>query len=244
MITIIHGDDIASSRRYFVEQKNRDKDSIVFDGEKLMLSDVLQVLDGGLLFSEAKQIYIEGFFSKKKPGKEFDDIVSRIQSFKDAQIYFWEGKTLTKKYTSLFKNSEIKVFNIPKDIFTFLENIYPGNKKSLILFHNSLKTNEVELIFFMIIRQFRLLLAVSKCHLFEPEPQSRRPELVSGSSSIDEIKRLAPWQISKLQRQSHFFSCQRLKDFYKKLYEIDLAQKTGTLPLSLIQSIDLLLVSL
>jgi len=229
MITIIHGDDIASSRKYFVEQKNRDKDSIIFDGEKLMLSDVLQVLDGGLLFSEAKQIYIEGFFSKKKPGKEFDEIISFVEKSKEARIFFWEGKTLTKKYTSLFKNSQIKVFNIPKDIFAFLDSIYPNNNKSLVLFHNSLKTNEVELIFFMIIRQFRLLLAVS-------DPKADK--------TIDEAKRLAPWQTGRLKRQASNFPADELKNTYKKLYEIDLAQKTGTLPLSLIQSIDLLLVSL
>lgn len=229
MITIIHGDDIVSSRKYFVEQKNRDKDAIVFDGEKIGPSDVLQVLDGGVLFSEAKQIYIEDFFSKKKQRKEFDEIVSSIQKFQDAQIFFWEGKILTKKHTSLFKNSQIKQFSIPKDIFAFLENIYPGNKKSLVLFHNTLKTNEVELIFYMIIRQFRLLLAVS--------------DLKKGET-IDEAKRLAPWQLSRLKRQASNFSVDKLKNTYKKLYEIDLAQKTGSLPLSLVQSIDLLLVSL
>ena len=229
MITIIHGDDIASSRKYFIEQKSKNKDSIVFDGEKVTTSDILQVLDGGALFAETKLVFIEDFFSKRKPGKEFDDIISLVEKNDQASIYFWEGKTLTKRYTSLFKNSQIKVFNIPKDIFAFLENIYPKNLKSLILFHNTLKTNEVELIFFMMVRQFRLLLAIS-------DPKAEK--------TIDEVKRLAPWQIGRLKRQAGYFSPSKLKEIYRKLYEIDLAQKTGNLPLSLTASIDLLLVSL
>lgn len=229
MITIVHGDDIASSRRYFVEQKNKEKNPIVFDGEKITPSDILQVLDGGSLFSENKLLFIEDFFSKKKPGKEFDDIVSQIQNLSDSQVFFWEGKLLTKRFINLFKNCEIKLFNIPKDIFTFLDSIYPDNKKSLIFFHNTLKTNEPELVFFMIIRQFRLLMAVSDAKTKE---------------AIDEVKRLAPWQINKIKKQSGYFSSLKLKDCYRKLYELDLAQKTGALPYSLSSAIDIFLVDL
>ncbi len=229
MITIIHGDDMVSSRKYFVEQKKVEKNPISFYGDKFSLTDLVQILEGGELFSDEKNLFIEDFFSKKKPGKEFDEIISFIEKSKEARIFFWEGKTLTKKYTSLFKISETKLFNIPKDIFAFLDSIYPNNKKSLVLFHNTLKTNEPELVFFMMIRQFRLLLAVSD---------------LKAEKTIDEVKRLAPWQISRLKRQAGYFSSLELKNIYQTLYEIDLAQKTGTLPLSLVQSIDLLLVSL
>ena len=81
----------------------------------------------------------------------------------------------------------------------------------------------------MLQRQFRLLLAVSE---------------ENSKDSIDEITRLAPWQKSKLEKQARLFQVDKLLSIYKKLYQIDLAQKTGNLPFSLTASIDFLLADL
>jgi hypothetical protein len=96
------------------------------------------------------------------------------------------------------------------------------------LFHNALKNTLEELIFFMLQRQFRLLLAVCQ----------------NENTSIDEVTRLAPWQKSKLERQAKFFQSDKLLTTYKKIYQIEMAQKTGNLPYSLICAIDFLLLDL
>ncbi|MBI2622551.1 MAG: hypothetical protein HYW64_00425 [Candidatus Levybacteria bacterium] len=55
---------------------------------------------------------------------------------------------------------------------------------------------------------------------------------------------MAPWQKSKLQRQAFLFTKDALTKNFAQLYAIDLAQKTGSLSLSLIQTIDFFLLDL
>lgn len=231
MITIIHGDDTVTSRKFFLEIRQKIDNPFTFEGERLNLSDLVQIFEGAALFAEHKEIFIEDFFSKRKSAKEVDEIVNLVQkNLKVAQVYFWEGKELSKIQLSLFKNSIIKTFKHPQALFLFLDAIKPNNGRNLIaLFHKALENSEKEIIFYMLIRQFRILLALS-------DP--------STDEQIDEIRRLVPWQKSKMQKQAGLFSLERLKERYKKLHEIDLAQKTGTLNLSLEQSIDMFLISL
>src|SRR3989344_1342525 len=258
MITIIHGDDISSSRKYYIDQKTADAFS--FEGEKVSLTDLVQILEGGGLFSDSKKIFIDDFLSKRKQWKETEDIVLQLNKYcKINDIFLWEGKEISKKNISLFSDPNVKIFKFPLYLFTFLDAIKPNNTGNLISFHEALKKSEAELIFFMLIRQFRLLLA-----LFDERSHSvRHPEFISGfqalpvgeagilkqvqndkNGEIDEIKRLAPWQKSKFKKQSSLFSLDELKSAYKKLFEIDLGQKTGTLNMSLEQAIDILLLEI
>ena len=235
MITIIHGDDISLSRNFFHELKQKHKDFIGFDAAKITITDLVQNIEGSLLFGSVKAIFIEEFLTKfKKTNRESKEILDFIvKNSKDANLVLWESKEILKRDLSLFKNAIIKFFKLPKNIFLFLDNLKPGNSKNLLnLFHQALDSGiKEELILFMTQRQFRILLSL--CH----------PELVSGSQ-IDEVSRLAPWQMEKLERQTRLFSVLELKKIYKKLYDIELAQKTGTLPLSLTQSIDFLLLGI
>jgi len=227
MITIIHGDDIASSRKFFTDKKG--KTSLpVLDGEKLTLLELRQLSGGGGLFNKAEALFVEGFLVNSKPGKNLDEISTFLKKNKDFDIYFWEKKELTKKQLSQFgQGAVVETFKIPKNTFGFLDGLKPGNgKRNVELFHSALEGTSSELLFFMLIRQFRLLLAVST------------------GSQIDEVKRLAPWQKSKLFSQAKQFSPDQLKKTYKSLYKIDLGQKTGGLTMPLTQTIDFLLLGL
>lgn len=228
MITIIHGDDTASSRRYYLSQKKND--SVVLDGEKCTLADILQTTEGSALFSNNAALFIEDFFTRKKAGKELDDIIKYFQTHeKNIDVFLWEGKELTKKQTTTIKNSVLKHFPFPQSLFAFLDSIMPhNNHKTIALFHETLKNNETELIFFMIIRQLRLLLAVS--------------DRITGQ--IDEIKRLAPWQQSRLEKQSRLFSKEKLKVLYKQIFDLDIAYKTSRPLLSLSAAIDIFLLGI
>lgn len=233
MITIIHGNDISKSRDYFQELKQKHKDFILFDGNKTTITDLVQNIEGSGLFGNTKTIFIEEFLTKlKKTNKESKEILDFIvKNIKSSTFILWESKEILKRDLSLFKDADVKFFKLPKNIFLFLDNLRPNNSKNLLnLFHEALNSGiKEELILFMLQRQFRLLLALS-------DPGNDSP--------IDELVRLAPWQMGKLERQAKLFDQSSLKKIYKKLYEIEIGQKTGSLSLSLTQSIDFLLLEI
>ncbi len=230
MITIVHGDDTASSRNYYISERQKSKNPLILDGGKLTLSDLMQNLEGGSLFNDEKNIFIENFFSAKKANANFKEIAAYIDK-QDTQshIFFWENSELSKTELTTFKKNAAKLFKIPQNLFGFLDNIKPGNISSVKQFHELLNQTAEELIFFMIVRQFRLLLAVSDLEAKNP---------------IDELKRLAPWQTGKLKNQARLFGPKKLITIYRRLYEIDSAYKQGRLPAALTQTIDFLLVDL
>ena len=231
MITIIHGDDIVSSRNFLVERKTKAENPISFVGDNLSLTDLMQASQADGLFGiSEKQVFIEDFFIKKK-SSEFKNIISYLQKqSKSLNITIWESKVLSKSQLSTFKTANIELFTLPKSLFLFLNELKPQNSKKLIyLFHETLKTTEEELVFYMLIRQFRLMLGLSD---------------KKTGGSIDEVKNMAPWQMGKLEKQASFFSNDQLKAIYKKIASIDLQQKTGATILSLVQSSDFLLLSI
>lgn len=232
MITIIHGDDISSSRSYFLELRQKQKNFVSFDGGKITITDLVQNIEGSGLFGDTKSIFIEDLLSKlKKTEKTTKEMLNFIaKSTKDSNFVLWESKEIQKRDLSLFKDAIVKIFKLPKNIFLFLDNLKPLNSRNLLrLFHEALDSGiKEELILFMIQRQIRLLLALSG----------------DSSQIIDEVSRLAPWQTGKLEKQALLFSELQLKQIYFKLYEIEIAQKTGSSSLSLTQNIDFLLMDL
>lgn len=232
MITIIHGDDLVRSRAYLQEQKQKVGKYIALNAEDVTIENLNQTAHGSGLFDDTKKVFVENFLSKTKLNAVFTkEIIEFInKNIEQFDIYFWEEDLLTKK--TVFKDKKQIVFKLPQNIFSFVDGIKPSNAEGNVkLFHKALSESEVEQVFFMIIRQFRLLLSL--CH----------PKLVSGSQ-IDEVARLAPWQVGKLQRQAKLFDTFSLKAIYKKLYEIDIQLKTGSLPITLTQSIDFLLTEI
>ena len=231
MITIIHGDDIVLSRNYLQDQKQNSTNPYVFDGI-IDLPSIAQISQGNGLFNTEKNIFVENFFSKNKLNssevKSVIDYINKNESL--FNMFFWEANILQKRSIALFANPSIKTFKIPKSIFLFLDSIKPATfKSSITLFHKALENTAAELIFFMLQRQFRLLLCILD---------------VKAKKTIDEVLRLAPWQKGKIERQAKLFSISELKNIYKRFYEIEVAQKTGNLPYSLVCAIDFLLADL
>lgn len=230
MITIIYGEDTAASRKYFTTLSEKEKSATLFDGIKLTITDLVQIIDGSGLFGDTITLYVEDFLSKRKASKDADEITAYLLAHeKETNIFFWESKDLTKKTLSLFPKATVKQFALPKTLFTFLNALKPENGNQLIkLFHQTIETSEPELVFFMLLRQFRLLLALSD----------------TSFENIDEAQRLVPWQRGNLEKQARSFSDAKLKELYHKLYAIDLGQKTGTLGMTLTQTIDFFLTDI
>lgn len=228
MLTIIHGDDVAASRNALHELKQKKQDMTMLEGEAVTLTDIHQVFDGGGFFVTEKSVVIEQLLSKRKTSKELDAIISYLrEKTLEHEIILWESKDLDKKSLSRFPHSTVKGYNLPQSLFLFLDTIKPGNGQKLSqLFHTALQTTEPEMILFMLVRQVRILLALSE----------------KGQETIDEVKRLAPWQANKLQKQALLFKPHQLISMHRQLFHLDKKMKTGDLDMSLSLAIDIFLL--
>ncbi len=229
MILLIHGNDIELSRKFYIDEKSKAKNPVVLNGEGLEFNILFQALENKSFLNDKTTLVIENYFTKNKSNTlEFKKIMDYVNSNKEFEIIFWESDEVSKTSLSLIKNLEIKNFSLPQNIFAFLDNIKPENGRLLLKsFEENLLKSETELIYFMIVRQFRIML-----------------NLISQDLSIDETKRMAPWQLSKIKNQANYFGKEELIKHYNKLLEIDLANKTGKSPLGLKKSIDFFLSDL
>lgn len=230
MILIIHGTDIEKSRNYFFQEKNKLDNSVIIAPELVTVDLLFQTSENKNFFEKSITIIIENYFSKVKANSsDFKEIASYINKNKTINVIFWENAEISKPGLSAFSNATIKNFSLPQNLFLFLDNIKPNNSEYLIkIFHELLNTMEVEIIMFMIIRQFRLLIS----------------QLDNSGNAIDEVKRMAPWQLSKFKKQLSYFEKNKLLDSYNKLFKLDLNHKTGKISFSLEKSIDFFLVDL
>ncbi|MBL7159044.1 hypothetical protein ISS85_01055 [Candidatus Microgenomates bacterium] len=232
MFTILHGDHLLASRKALeVMKKTAEKKEVIsFDGKKVTLTDLKQALEARSLFGQEKLAIVENLISLKYSSIKTQEQVKRTFDYLKAlpsntELILWEKKKIDGRRLISFKNAKIQLFQTPAIIFKFLESIQPNNQESMLsLFENCAKTGPVELIFYMIVRQFRLLLLVKDL----------------GKEGV----RMAPWQYARLTNQANCFTLEKLLKIYKKLLKIDYQQKTGQLVFDLKKTIELLLVNL
>ena len=164
MLTIIHGTDISASRKFFNDQKNSIPDCLTLEADAVTITDLMQILETGGLFGERKHLFIEQFITKKKKSHEYK-IISQYLSEKseDNTIVLWEGKEIELSGIKSIKNATAKIFSLPQTLFQLLDSIKPGNNVQLIsLFHQTIKNAEAEMVFSMLVRHFRILLALKE----------------------------------------------------------------------------------
>jgi len=230
MLTIIHGNDVASSRKFFLEEKKRLDAAIILREDEINLTSLAQVLDGGGLFEEVRSVFIEDFLTKRQKSIEKEAVVAYLTAqAKTHSIVLWEGKELAVGSLNSFKQAVIKAFKLPSSLFAFLDALRPGNGRQLIqLFHQTLESTEAEMVFFMLVRQLRILLCMSE----------------GGNNTISEVARIAPWQRGKLEGQMKTFGKEKLEGLYIRLFSIEVGQKTGGLQSSLTSAIDFFLAEI
>jgi len=231
MLTIIHGSDTALSRKYFLEEKQKHLDAVLLEADQVNLTDLAQIFEGGGLFGETKHLFIEQFLTKRKKNADYKNILTYLETnAKENSILLWEGKELERSAFTGLKTAVNKAFKLPQTLFQLLDALSPHKNQILIrLFHQIILTTETEMVFFMLIRQFRILLAIQKINKQE--------------AAIEEINRLAPWQITKIEKQAYAFDSKHLLNLYNKLYDIEVGQKTGGLTTPLVSAIDFFLLS-
>jgi len=240
---ILHGDNTVSSRKELeiLKEKNKEKEIVVLNGKVLSLTDLKEALEAKSLFGIDKLIIIENILFKlrtKDLGLRTRDQGLRTKNLEleyllekagSENLVLWEGKEINKGILSLFKNARIKIFKIEKLIFSLVESLRPGNSKVIInLFRECLSNNPPEIIFSMIVRQFRLLILVKS----------------GAKNGPDELKKIASWQKQRLTNQAKFFTMERLREIYQKLLDIDYKNKTGRLVYNLEKTLEIFLVEI
>ena len=144
MITIIHGDDLVSSRNYLSELKKKHKKSLFFEEDIVNKESLFSSLENLTLFEEdtPDAVFIENLLVKNKTtSKEFKDLVSYLVSKeKNIDIYLWEPSLLSKTSLNVFKSATVKLFKLKNTLFYFLDSIKPNNPQNIVLFHQALET--------------------------------------------------------------------------------------------------------
>lgn len=228
MIRLLHGDNIAASRNALYLYKSNAVSPTSLRGGEFTLTDLVQIFEGGQLFSESKNIFIDDFFGRIKKGPELQAYAEYLSiQANQHTIVIWESKVLTKTQLALFKSTSTELFKLPTTLFTFLDSIKPSAAKSILpLAQKAASDAGEEMVYAMLIRHIRLLLAIL------------------ANAEIEEAKRLAPWQKIKLQKQASLFSEKQLLSLFEKLLLIDKERKTGNNAQSLSASIDFFLLQI
>lgn len=229
MFTLIHGEDITSSRKALTEikEKNDTTEKIIFDGTKITLSDFVSAADSLSIFNQGRLIIIENFLSGIL-SKEKEEMLKYMQNTDiSAQIIFWEqkevSKTIIKKY---FPKASVILCPVPVYIFKFLDSIGERPLPEVLSMYNSLaKQQEAEFVYSMLIRQWRNLLIANDLGQIG----------FSGMSS---------WQSGKFIRQAKYFDLQKLISSYRILLSLDQKVKSGQTSYNLNQLLDIFFVSL
>lgn len=229
MIFIIHGDDIVASRKKLTSLKKDFKDAEVFqfEGEKTSVTDIIQVFESQSLFAKKKLIVLEKFIETKDKAL-VAQVFNELKKNASHEVIFWEPKEVKRELLELLpKQATVLFFKQERLLFRFLDSIRLGNTREMLSLLYQVRSSEAdELVFYMLVRQFRLLLAITL------------------GSNISEVKRLAPWQRSKLERQARAFGEETLLILYRRLFQIEREVKTGANALPLSASLDLFLASI
>lgn len=204
-IVAIYGDDTEKARsrvsKIIHGVKKRNWDILHIDPNK-SLSE--QVVARTLFDTESLYVHLE---AKKLNGKEVEWISKHSDKISTRLLLFFSG-TIPKDIRSrLPKDAEFEEFNLPKDVFTFLDSFWPGNSaRCLELLKSIEKMNSLEFLIAMLGRHVR--------------------DLVWVQSEKDGIS-AQPWKKQKLSRQAERFQSGRLIEISNELARIDLESKTG-----------------
>ncbi|MBI2616928.1 hypothetical protein HYW55_02260 [Candidatus Gottesmanbacteria bacterium] len=229
MIILIHGDDHVSSRNKLIEEKNaRKSDDIkTFEGSKVTAKDLTEETFSQSLFSLPQTIIIENLTNLPK-SKSKEECINILLSVGETRtIIFWEKSEVSKAtINKYFSHTKVYGYTYPKLLFAFLDSIGKVRQNDLLqTFHRLLTQSDAELVYAMLIRQWRYL-------------------ILARDLGLSGLHSLSPWQARKFMDQSHQFSLDDLQKSYRQLLAIDASVKSGQTPFTTSQLLDIFLVNL
>lgn len=225
---LLHGDNLVASRQALHEQmaqaKQAGKEVVRLEGAKVEVEDFIQALDSGTLFGGERLVAVENLFSRPKSNAQ-ERLLGVLEGYAgENELILWEPKEVGQRLLKhLPQGAQVKLFKIPVLVFKFLDQLGPYRKKeALVTLTELFKQESAELIFYMVARQFRLLLQVAD------------GQKVAGP----------PWLTGKLKRQAEGFQKSSLLTNYEQLFTIDESIKTGQTVMPLDWHLSLFLLNL
>lgn len=228
MITFIHGDNQMESRNKLGELIQNAESKEIVKLREVNLTTIKQALESSSLFAEERLVVVENIISGRVDKNVLDYLKNGLF---ESDLLIWEGKKVdARKLGWIKKNGIMYEYSYPKILFKLLEQIGIISGKEVVgLFNQTVDRVPVELTYFMIVRQFRLLLLVTHD---------------ATSTNIKETERLQSWMVGKLKGQGNSIGGDNLKKLYKQLLYIDYQQKSGQANLNLKQTLDIWLSQL
>ena len=227
MITLIHGNDPASSRAKLKEEveNNKDTEIVRFEGIKLTIPEVVGATQSDSLFMTKKTVLIENLL--KGPISKEKEIILQMLTQTGHNIVLWEETEIDKRIINkYFAKSKVYTISIPAIIFNFLDSIGTQSAKVMLSqFHEIIKSRDAMFVHVMLLRQWRFLLIAKTL----------------GSQGLSDI---SPWQAKKFISQSKYFSIEELITSYRQLLQIEYRFKTGLTPLPFAKLLDIFLANI
>lgn len=224
MISIVHGDDTQKSFTHLISLTDKLSNVVRFEGKSLTGHEIDLAFQSTGLFENESSIVIHNF--SKLPKDAMTKLIEKANSSKD-QIFIWDDKKIDARAIKKFKNPQVFEFQLPKYYFEYLDALKPRNSRPAVRsLQNLSKQLSGEQIFYSSIKRVRQLLMAKH-----------------GSQNFEELSKMSPWQLSKLEGQARVWEETKLRKFYTKLFELEVSLKSSNLPLNLVKHIDILLLN-
>ncbi len=222
---IIHGDNIAESRKKLDAVLAQKENIKRLDGKSATVDSLTLLFDSTELFSVQKVVVIENCKAMHK--KTVETLFSLSQN-PDVEIVLWQNSTLDARFIKKFEDAQVFAFPLPKYYFSFLDNLAPRKATYVYATYKKLLDSFVpEQILFSMIKRVRHLLMMQ----------------TGQGNTFEEIAKMGSWQVQKLQSQARLWDSKQLKNFYQQLYALETNMKTSKLSTTLDKHIDILILS-
>lgn len=200
---IYHGEDELKSREALNAIIGKLPTYTKLDANEIDLAKLRQLTENSDLFGDSPTIVIYGLFSLTASKKK-DSLISFLVANQAKNIILYEDKPIHALTLKKFNQAKVNLFQPPKVIFSFVENLR-GGKAELAMkdFRQLIDKYDTDpyFVFAMLIRQFRLMLSADN---------------------------LPAWMKNKIQIQKKsFVSEEKILALYQKLYFIDKRLKTS-----------------
>jgi len=228
MIRFIHGDNQLESRNRLSELIQEAGNKEVVKLREVNLTTIKQALESSSLFAEERVVVVENIISGRVDKNVLDYLKKGLF---ESDLFIWEGKKMdARKLGWVKKKGRLEEYSYPKVLFKLVEVVGAVSKGEVLeLFNETTSRMPVELVYFMLVRQLRLLLLISSS---------------GANAAIKETASLQSWMIGKFKAQASSIGQERLKKLYKQILYIDYQQKSGQANLSLKQTLDIWLSQL
>ncbi|MBP9870169.1 MAG: hypothetical protein KBC53_01555, partial [Nitrosomonas sp.] len=169
------------------------------------------------LFNSENAFFIENILSKK----HHRDALKSYIADTNLLIHVWEETIEDRNLKKYFPKAQFVVHAVQTTLWKLLDGIYPGNLTSSLRSLSTLYASQEPIMILYMLQQ-------------------RAKELILVKNSLSGKMRRAPWQEKTLLGQAQRWQDTHLKQFYKKLYDIEFGTKTGTQPYSIKEALDIL----